>query len=104
MAKDNSKKSKQAAPPVLSMEAWENRLISLSMQEVEKRILDGTATSQMLVHYLKLGSSKGRLENALLEKEMELKQAKTKMIQSSENVEKLYNDAMEALKSYRSGT
>lgn len=87
-------------PPARTPEARENQLISLAIELVEKKLLNGTATSQEVCHFLKLASSKERKELELLSQELELKKAKTKAIQSSENIEKLYKDAMRAFSTY----
>lgn len=83
-----------------SMEARENELISLAYDAVEKRIREGTATSQEIVHFLKLGSSTDRLQKELMESEMRLKDAKIQALESAEHLEKLYSDAIDAMKRY----
>lgn len=87
-------------PPAKSPEARENQLISLAVDLVEQRLMDGTASSQETVHFLKLGSTKNRLELKLLEKEVELATAKTEMLQSQKRVEELYANALTAMKTY----
>jgi hypothetical protein len=86
--------------PALSPEAQENRMISLAMQLVEKRMLEGTASAQEVVHFLKLGTTNARLEKALLEKEIELKEAKTEALRQQETNEELYKNAIEAMSRY----
>lgn len=88
-------------PPAKSPEARENQLISLAIDLVEQRLIDGTASSQETTHFLKLASSKNRLELKLLEKEVELATAKTEQIQSQKRVEELYADALTAMKTYQ---
>lgn len=87
-------------PAATSMEARENELISMAYDAAEERIRNGTATSQEIVHFLKLGSSRDRLEKEMMEAEMELKQAKIQALESAEHLEKIYNDAIEAMKRY----
>jgi len=84
-------------------EAVENHIISLAMDEAEKRIKEGTATSQLLTHFVKRGSRRERLEEELIEKKRELMSAKTEAMESAKRVEALYKDAMEAFKSYSGG-
>lgn len=86
--------------PALSPEARENQLISLAIDLVEQRLIDGTASSQETTHFLKLASSKAKRENELLETQIELAKAKTKAYQSTEKMEKLMSDALEAFKGY----
>lgn len=86
--------------PVRSPEARENRLISLAYDLVEQRLLDGTATSQETTHFLKLGSTKERIEREILERQKELLVAKTDALKSAKRVEELYADAIAAFRSY----
>lgn len=86
--------------PSLTPDAKENQMIALAMDLAEKQLRDGTASSQVVAHFLKLGSSKERLEQQILEKQTELLAAKTESLKSSKQIEKLYNDAMKAMKVY----
>ena len=87
-------------PPAKTPEARENRMIALTLNLVEQRLIDGTASSQETTHFLKLASSENRLKQKLLEKEVELATAKTEMLQSQKRVEELYADALKAMKTY----
>ena len=95
-ASETTRKRKPATTP----EARENQLISLAYDLVEQRLVNGTATSQETTHFLKLGSTKERLEKEKLTKENELLSAKTDVIQSSKRVEELYSNALNAMKIY----
>ena len=75
-------------------------MISLAMDLVRQRLIDGTASSQETTHFLKLASSKARLENEILEKQKELMVAKTEALQSAKRIEELYSDAMAAFRRY----
>lgn len=75
-------------------------MISLAVDLAEKQLLEGTASSQVITHYLKLGSTKERIEKEILEKQKELISAKTESIQSAKRVEELYTNAIEAMKRY----
>lgn len=86
--------------PALNPEARENQLISLAVDLAEKQLQEGTASSQVITHYLKLGSTKERQERDKLEEEIKLLRAKTKAIESAERVELLYKDAISAMKRY----
>lgn len=86
--------------PALTPEARENQLIALATDLVEQRLLDGTASSQETTHFLKLATSKARLEKEILEKQKELITAKTEAMQSAKNVEKLYEEAISAMRRY----
>lgn len=61
---------------------------------------EGTASSQVITHYLRLGSTKERLEKEKLERENELLRAKTEALESAKHVEELYANALEAMRSY----
>ena len=74
--------------------------ISLAVQCAEKQLRDGTASSQVITHYLKLGSSKERIEKEILEKQKELIEAKTKNLNSNSEAKELYNKALEAFRRY----
>lgn len=76
-------------------------MISLAIDLAEQQLIDGTASSQVITHYLKLGSTKERIEKEILEKQKELIAAKTEALQSAKKVEELYERAMSAMKSYR---
>jgi hypothetical protein len=91
------KKSRPARTP----EARENQLISLAYDLAEKQLRDGTASSQVITQFLKLASPTERLEREILESKKELMVAKTEAIKSNKNVEKLYQNALNAMKSYR---
>ena len=86
--------------PAISPDARENQLISLAIDLAEKQLLEGTASSQVITHYLKLGTAKERLEREKLEKENELLKAKTEALQSAQRVEELYANALNAMRSY----
>lgn len=89
--------------PAATPEARENQLISLAVDLAEQQLRDGTASSQVITHYLKLASTKDRLEKEILEKQKELITAKTEALQSSKRVEELYVNALEAMRFYSGG-
>lgn len=86
--------------PALSPEARENQMIALAMDLAEQRLRDGTASSQEVTHFLKLASSKERLEKEIMEKQKALIEAKTNAYASSDEIKALYADAMAAFRSY----
>lgn len=86
--------------PALTPEARENQLISLAVDLAEQQLRDGTASSQVISHYLKLGSTKASLEKEKLERENELLRAKTENLESAKRVEELYKDALNAMRTY----
>ena len=86
--------------PALTPEARENQLIAMAVDLAEKQLLEGTASSQVITHYLKLGSSRDRLEREKLQEENKLLRAKTEQIESMKNMEAKYIEAIEAMKRY----
>ena len=83
-----------------SPEAIENEMIALAIKETEWRIRNHKASSQELVHYLKLGSETARLERENLKAELELKRAKASAIEEARNSAELYENAINAMKLY----
>ena len=94
------KRERQALTP----EAQEARLIGLAMDRAEELLLSGNAPSQIITHYLKLGSMRERKENERLTKEIELMQAKIDALESSQRMEELYSKAIEAMQIYKGQT
>lgn len=92
--------TKRRVRPALSPDARENQLISLAVDLVEQRLLDGTASSQETTHFLKLGSSKNRLELEKLAEENKLLRAKTEALQSQKKMEETYIEALNAMRKY----
>jgi chorismate synthase len=86
--------------PALSPEARENQLVSLAVDLAEKQLVQGTASAQVISHYLKIGSTKERIEKEILEKQKTLIEAKTQALQSAQRIEELYANALTAMKSY----
>ena len=99
-----SNPNKKSIRPAMTPEAREQQLISLAVDLVEQRLIDGTASAQETTHFLKLASVNARrkatLENEYLEKQNALIEAKTESIQSSKKQEELYKDAIEAMRRY----
>ena len=87
-------------PPALTREERENQLTALSYDAVEERIKSGKATSQELIHFLKLGSTRERQEREKMAKEIELLNAKIEDIQQSKVIEELYGNAINAMRLY----
>ena len=87
--------------PALTPDTRENQMIALAVDLAERQLIEGTASSQVITHFLKLATSRERLEREKLEKENELLRAKTEAIESAKRVEELYSDALRAMRSYR---
>lgn len=95
--------SEQSTPvlnPALTVEARENQLIALAVNLAEKQLREGTASSQVITHYLKLATTRERIEKEILEKQKELIQAKTEAYQSAAKAEVSYQEVIDALRRY----
>lgn len=86
--------------PATTPEAREQQLVSLAVDLAEKQIEEGTASSQVITHFLKLGSTRERLEQARLENENLLLQEKVTSMASGRRIEELYESALNAMREY----
>lgn len=86
--------------PATTPEARENQLIFLATELAEQQLRDGTASSQVITHYLKLGSTKERLDMKAKEEEIKLLKAKTAALESEKRMEGLISEALAAFRSY----
>lgn len=96
----DKEKPRKRLRPALTPEARENQLISLAYDLAEKQLLEGTASSQVITQFLKLGSIKERKELEKLEQENKLLIAKTEALESAKKMEGLYEEALQAFKTY----
>ena len=87
-------------PPATTPEGREQQLISMAVDLVERQMLAGTASSQVITHYLKLGSTREQLEQEKLRNENRLAEAKIEAMASAQRVEELYETALNAMRSY----
>jgi hypothetical protein len=86
--------------PATTEEHRENQMVSLAIDLAEKQLAEGTASSQVITHYLKLGSSREKLEQERLLRENELLNSKVEMMASAKRVEELYAEALNAMRAY----
>jgi hypothetical protein len=86
--------------PATTPEGRENEMVSKAIDLAEKQIKAGTASSQVITHFLKLGSTRERLEQQRLEHENELTRVKIEALESQKRVEELYMEALQAMRSY----
>lgn len=101
MPKSSSARSAEGYRPAITPEDRENQMIALAVDLAEKQLKEGTASSQVITHYLKLGSTKERLEKEILEKQKDLITAKTENLRIAQETKDLMEQAMAALGSYR---
>jgi len=91
-------------PPASSIEAREDQMIALAVDLAEKQLREGTASAQVITHYLKLGSTREKIEKEIMREQKKLLEAKTDAIQSAARVEELYSNAIAAMQSYKTST
>lgn len=92
---------KRAPSPARTPEARENQLINLAVDETEKRLKNGTASSQILTVLLKLATTKAQLELEKLRSDIALQKAKEQEIEDKASNSDLYNQALAAFKKYK---
>jgi hypothetical protein len=92
--------NKPERPPATTPEARENQLIAAAVDLAERQIREGKASSQVITHYLKLGTTREKLEQERLKGENELLKAKVESLASAARVEELYANALKAMRSY----
>lgn len=86
--------------PATTPEQRENQLVSDALDLASRQIQDGSASSQVITHFIKLGSSRERLEQERLRNENILLEAKKEALASQARIEELYTDAIRAMRSY----
>lgn len=86
--------------PSTTDEGREKQMVSLAIDLAEKQMLEGSASSQVITHYLKLGSTREKLEQERLENENMMLRAKAEQLESQKHVEELYAEALEAMRRY----
>lgn len=84
----------------LTPEARENQMIALAVDLAEEKLRNGTASSQLICHYLNLATKKYQTENEILEKKKDLMVAQREALESSKAVEAMYAQAIEAMRIY----
>lgn len=98
--KESSASTTRRGRPAISPEARENQLISLAVNLAEEQLRNGTASSQVITHFLKLGTTKAELEKEKLKRENKLLEVKAKSVESSDEVKVLYENALKAMRNY----
>jgi hypothetical protein len=86
--------------PATTPEGRENQLVSMAIDLAERQLNDGTASAQVVSHYLKLGSTREKIEQERLRNENDLLRAKIDALASAKRVEELYEDALNAMRQY----
>lgn len=86
--------------PATTPEAREHEMVSMAMKLAEKQIKAGTASSQVITHFLKAGSLREQLEQERISHENELLRVKKEALESQQRVEEMYVKALDAMRSY----
>lgn len=98
-ANDRTNKARKIKPALTPL-AQESQLQSLAVDLAMQKLMDGSASSQLICLILKGAMEKDRLEKEKLEQENELLRAKTKAVESGQRIEELYERAMRAMRQY----
>jgi len=98
-----ARNSKPQRPPAASPEARESEIVALAYDQAEKMIANGTASSQIVTHFLKMGSTREQYEQERLRNENILLQAKQESLAAQARIEDLYKNALNAMRGYQTG-
>jgi hypothetical protein len=98
--KKGTQRPRRNGAPAKTPEQRENQMIALAVDLAEKQLSEGTASAQVITHFLKLATTRERLEKEKLVRENQLLTAKTEALQSSKKMEELYSKAIDAMRSY----
>lgn len=91
---------KPRRPPATTPEARENQMIAMAVDLAERQIADGTASAQVITHFLKLGTTRERLEQKKLELESDLLRVRAESLEANKGAEELYSKALDAMRTY----
>lgn len=86
--------------PATTPEQRENEIAAKAYDLAERQIEDGSAAAQVITHFLKAKSQRGKLEEDLIQMQIQLGDAKKEQIASAQRVEDLMNKALEAFRTY----
>lgn len=100
VTRKSTETSKLRRPPATTPEARENQMVALAVDLAERQLLDGSASSQVITHYLKLGTIRETLEREKITRENELLKARSEAIASGQRMEDLYKSALEMMREY----
>ena len=92
--------SNSKRPPARTPEAREKQLINLAVNLAEKQLIEGTASAQVITHFLRLATERERTEREILKSQKELMDAKTESLRSQKRTEELYQQALDAMRIY----
>lgn len=96
-----SRTSRKPRRPAETVEGRENQLIALATDLAERQMIEGSASAQVITHFLKLGTTREQLEQEKIRHENLLLSAKREQLASQQRIEELYSEALNAFKVYR---
>lgn len=94
------KDKKPVRRPASTPEGREGQLVSLAVDLAERQLIDGSATAQVITHFLKQATAREILERERLVRENELLTAKVEQLASTKRIEELYQSALDAMRTY----
>lgn len=95
-----TEKSSPRRPPAKTPEAREQQLISLAVDLAEQQLASGTASAQVITHYLKLATEREKAEVSRIKNDNRLTDAKIEQMASVARQEELYKEALSAMRAY----
>ena len=98
--KENPNRGRRPRPAATTPEGRENQLVGLAVDLAEKQLAEGTASAQVITHYLKLGSTREKLEQQRMRHEIELMEARRETMLSAARTEELIGEALQAMRAY----
>lgn len=100
MKKEESSPSLRKVRRARTPSAREDQLIALAMDQAEKDLREGKASPSVVCHFLKMGSTKEKLEKEILAEQKDLIKAKTENLKAAQRMEELYTEAIKAMREY----
>ena len=97
----SSESSHLRRPPATTLQGREDQLITLAVDLAEQQLAAGTAPTQVITHYLKLGSSREKIEQHRIELESKLAAAKVEMLEAQARQEEKFDAALKAMRAYQ---
>jgi len=104
MARGNSSNGRRRRAPARTLEAREQELTNVAYDLAERQLEEGTASSQVITHFLKMGSTRELVEQERMRGEIELQKVKAEQLEGQKRIEQMYGDALEAMRSYSGQT
>jgi hypothetical protein len=100
MAPRRQSRQTYARRPATTPEVREQQLISSAIDLAERQLNEGTASAQVITHFLKLASTREQLEQERLKNENLVLSKKVEQMDSARRIEELYESALNAMRTY----